>query len=225
MKVKAVLLDFDGTLVDSNDLINQSHLTVLEKIFPGEYTLDSVRQFNGPPLNEVYGTLVPEREEELVAEYREINAQLHDEMIHLFDGVKEECTHLKEQGIALAIVSTKREVMINRGLRILGMDDLFDVVIGAESYTHFKPHPEPIYRALAELNVDLNQTLMVGDNGHDIEAAKRAGIPAVWVEWSQKTKEEIASYEPDYIVSSMAELSALVLEQAVETAELEETRL
>lgn len=223
MRVEAVLLDFDGTLVDSNELINQTHLTILEELFPGKYNMESVREFNGPSLQEVYGTLVPGQVDEYVEKYRALNSELHDDMIRLFDGVKEELTRMKEANIQLAIVSTKRVDMIQRGLKILGLEEMFDVIIGAGCYTHFKPHPEPIYRALAELNVPHNRALMVGDNGHDIEAAKNAGIPGVWVEWSQKTFAEMQVYEPDHIVASMKELSELVLaKESLLTSEMKE---
>lgn len=211
MKFKAVLFDFDGTLADSNDLINRSHLSVLEEYYPGMYTLDSVRQFNGPSLEEVYGTLNQAEKDVMIAKYRSYNALYHDDMIRLFDGVKEELIVLKEQGVQLAVVSTKRNDVLWKGLRLLGIAELFDTVIGGEDYTHYKPHPEPIYRALAELNAVHSQTMMVGDNPHDIEAAKNAGIPGVFVGWSQKTLEEIAVYKPDYIVDTMAELTELIL--------------
>lgn len=213
MNYEAVLFDFDGTLADSNELINLTHLTVLEELFPGEYSLDSVRQFNGPSLQEVYKTLVPNQADEMVEKYRSINSSLHDEMIRLFDGVEEELRRLKNAEVKLAVVSTKREDMIKRGMKVLGIENIFEVIIGADSYTHFKPHPEPIYRAMAELNATHSKTIMVGDNGHDIEAAKNAGIPGVWVDWSQKTLAEMKPYNPDHIVYSMKELTELILDE------------
>lgn len=211
MKFEAVLFDFDGTLADSNDLINRSHLSVLEEYFPGVYTVDSVRKFNGPSLDEVYGTLNWEEKDTMITKYRTYNALYHDEMIRLFDGVAEQLRVLKDQGVQLAVVSTKRNDVLWKGIRLLGLEGMFDVVIGGEDYTHYKPHPEPIYRAMAELNCLHEKTMMVGDNFHDIEAAKNAGVAGVFVGWSQKTREEIAPYEPDYIVETMEELTNLVL--------------
>ncbi|WP_208560907.1 HAD-IA family hydrolase [Marinilactibacillus kalidii] len=211
MEYTAALFDFDGTLANSNELINRTHLTILEELFPGVYTMDSVRQFNGPSLTEVYETLVPDKAEETINRYRDLNASLHDEMISLFDGVQEALQQLKNHGVKLAVVSTKRNDMIERGIRVLGLEGLFDVIIGSQSYTHFKPHPEPVYRALASLNVPHNEAIMIGDNPHDIESATNAGIPSVFVEWSQKTSEEIAPCHPTYQVKSMAELTTLIL--------------
>lgn len=214
MKYEAVLFDFDGTLADSNELINRSHLSVLEEYYPGMYTLESVRQFNGPSLDEVYGRLDWEEKDTMIAKYREYNAIYHDEMIRLFDGVTEQLHVLKEKGMKLAVVSTKRNDTLWKGIKLLGLDGLFDVVIGGEDYTYYKPNPEPIYRAMAELNCLHEKTMMVGDNFHDIEAANNAGILSVFVGWSQKTREEIAPYGPDCIVDTMEELTDLVLDRS-----------
>ncbi|MFL2099570.1 pyrophosphatase PpaX [Desemzia sp. FAM 23991] len=222
MTIETVLFDFDGTLADSNALINQSHLSVLEEYFPGEYTLDSVRQFNGPSLETTYQFLGAEKSDEMIAKYREYNAVYHDQMIRLFEGVADTLKLLKQKGIRLGVVSTKRNDVLEKGISHLNLEGLFEVVIGAEDYTHFKPNPEPIYTAMAQMNCLHRTTMMVGDNGHDIMAAKNAGIFSVFVGWSQKTAEEIAPFEPDLTVQSMEELADFILKDGVSTLVKEE---
>lgn len=101
--------------------------------------------------------------------------------------------------------------MIKRGLKVLGIEDIIEVIIGSDLYTHPKPDPEPIYQALEELNESLDSVVMVGDSKHDLAAAQNAGIPSVFVSWSEKTLAEMDPYKPVYTVSSMAELSELIL--------------
>ncbi|MGX7419055.1 pyrophosphatase PpaX [Carnobacterium gallinarum] len=212
MAIQTVLFDFDGTLANTNALISHSHLHVLEEYYPGVYDLDRVRAFNGPSLDMVYSGLNPDEKDSMIAKYRAFNEAHHDEMVHLFTGVKESLAELKANGICLAVVSTKYNEILIQGLTILDIKDYFDVIVGGLDYTHAKPDPEPIFVALAKLNREKETAIMVGDNSHDIESAKNAGIPSVFVAWSEKTLEEIAPYQPDFIVNSMADLTKLVLE-------------
>lgn len=211
VSIETVLFDFDGTLANTNALISQSHLAVLEEYFPGEYDLEGVRAFNGPTLEMVYGKLNPLEKETMIAKYRQFNEAHHDEMVTVFEGVTENLERLKSIGIRLAIVSSKRNDVLLRGLKLLHLTDYFEVIIGGLDYQKAKPDPEPIYVALQQLKVDPAKAIMVGDNSHDIESANNAGIISVFVEWSEKTRAEIDPFKPDVIVTSMTDLTDYVI--------------
>ncbi|MEG0288699.1 MAG: pyrophosphatase PpaX [Carnobacterium sp.] len=211
MKIETVLFDFDGTLADTNELIRRSHLEVLEEYYPGEYDAEKVRAFNGPPLDLIYSNINFAEKETMIAKYRAFNELYHDELVTLFDGVQNSLRLLKQNGIQLGVVSTKRNDTLLKGIKLLGLDGLFDTVVGGMDYTHPKPDPEPILVAMSRLNCRKETTIMVGDNFHDILSAKNAGIPGVFVGWSEKTLEEIAPYAPSFIVHTMEELTELVL--------------
>lgn len=211
MSIETVLFDFDGTLADTNALISQSHLAVLEEYFPGEYDLESVRAFNGPTLEMVYGKLNPLEKETMIAKYRHFNETHHDEMVTIFEGVAENLDRLKSAGIRLAVFSSKRNDVLLRGLDLLNLKEYFEVIVGGLDYKKAKPDPEPIYVALEQLKVDFETAIMVGDNSHDIESANNAGIVSVFVEWSEKTLAEIKPYHPDVTVTSMTDLADYVI--------------
>lgn len=211
MTIETVLFDFDGTLADTNALISQSHLAVLEEYFPGEYDLESVRAFNGPTLEMVYGELNPLEKETMIAKYRQFNETHHDEMVTVFDGVVENLERLKSAGLRLAIVSSKRNDILLKGLELLNLTAYFEVIVGGLDYQKAKPNPEPIYVALEQLNIDTTKAIMVGDNSHDIESANNAGIISVFVQWSEKTIVEMKPYQPDITVASMSALTDYVI--------------
>ena len=96
---------------------------------------------------------------------------------------------LKKAGLKMAIVSTKRNDVIMKGLNLLDADGVFDVVIGLDDVTNTKPHPEPILLALEKLGVEKEEALMIGDNYHDIEGGKNAGVRTAGVAWSAKGEE------------------------------------
>lgn len=211
--IKTILFDFDGTLANTNRLIAQSHLSVLDRYFPGEYDEESVKIFNGPPLDEVYGQLLPEKKDQVIAEYREFNHAHHDDLITSFPKVTEVLTELKKLNIQMAIVSTKRRDTVLRGLEILKIRDFFDLVLGGDDYEQAKPDPESILLAIDRLHADIDSTIMIGDNWHDIQAANRAGVRSVFVEWSEKSLTEILPYHPYKTIGNMLELLQWVTDE------------
>lgn len=208
--IKTILFDWDGTLLDSNQLINESNLYALNKHGDRLFTEEDVKPFNGPPLKKVYQELYPDKAEVILNAYREFNDTQHDEMVQLFKGVEKVLRLLKEKGIKLGVVSMKRRHMVERGIRLFGLDDVFEVVIGGNDCVKHKPDKEPIERAMNKLEATKETTLMVGDNWQDIESANNAGIQSVFVKWSQKPYEIVAPYQPTFCIDSMDEILNLV---------------
>ena len=206
MRYKALLFDLDGTLINTNELIIESFLYVLGDKFPGKYTRESVIPFLGPPLRETFDSIDPTMTEMLISSYREWNIQNHDDMVTPFDGVVETLQLLKEKGYKLAIVSTKRRDMIDRGLRLINCEDMFDTIVGLDNVTNPKPDPEPLLLALEQLNVQPEDALMIGDNYHDIEGGQRAGVDTAAVAWSIKGEAFLATFNPTYIIKHISEI-------------------
>lgn len=211
---RALLFDFDGTLLDTNELIEQTFLGVLDKFFPGRYKAEDVIHFNGPPLSETFSAIAPNQIDELIAAYRELNLELHDELVKEYDGVRETIRILKSRGHKLAIVSTKRRPTIERGLAIMGLRQEFDLIIGLDDVTHAKPHPEPVQLALEKLGVQPEEALMIGDNSHDIEGGKNAGVRTAGVAWSAKGEAFLAKFGPDYMLTHISDLLEIGKEHA-----------
>lgn len=180
MAVKALLFDFDGTLLNTNDLIIQTFMHVLNERFPGQYSPKDCLKFIGPSLKQTFSDIAPGEEDALMAKYRAWNIEHHDELVTQYPNVVSTLEQLKELGIRLAIVSTKRNDMIDRGLSVLGAAQLFDVRIGTDDVKNVKPDPEPVLLALERLGVDKEDAIMIGDNSHDIEAGHHAGVRAAW---------------------------------------------
>ncbi|WP_342598837.1 pyrophosphatase PpaX [Psychrobacillus sp. FSL H8-0483] len=211
----ALLFDLDGTLLDTNELIIESFLHVLGERFPGKYDRDAVIPFLGPSLHETFDAIDPSLTESLIASYRAWNIEQHDGMVTPFDGVVETLHKLKEQGYKLAVVSTKRRGMIERGLRLMKCETLFDTIIGFDDVKHTKPNPEPIELALNRLKVDKENALMIGDNFHDIVGGQRAGVDTAAVAWSIKGEAFLATYEPTYMIHHISELLYIARGQQV----------
>ena len=205
-KYKALLFDFDGTLLNTNELIIESFLHVLGESFPGKYNREQVLPFLGPPLVETFNGIDPKLTETLTDSYRKWNLEQHDQMVEPFDGVVETLHQLKKDGYKMAIVSTKRQEMIERGLRLMECEALFDTIVGFEDVTYTKPHPEPIQIALQRIGANEEDALMIGDNFHDIVGGQRAGVDTAAVAWSIKGEAFLAAYNPTYMLHQITEL-------------------
>ena len=209
-KITTILFDLDGTLIDTNDLIIASFLHTLEKYYPGQYSREDVLPFIGPSLKETFGGMDPERAEEMTRMYRTYNLANHDLLVKEFDGVLETMQSLKENGFKIAIVSTKIYATVLQGLKVTKLDSFFDVIVALDHVTKEKPDPEPIYLALEQLGSTPEETIMVGDNYHDILAGKNAGTKTAGVAWSAKGRDYIAKYEPDYLLENMKDLLTIL---------------
>ncbi|WP_045518144.1 pyrophosphatase PpaX [Neobacillus niacini] len=208
--INTILFDLDGTLIDTNELIISTYLHTLEKYYPGKYTREDVLPFLGPTLHEVFGAMDPERVEEMVLEYRTYNLANHDILVKEFIGVMETIETLKKKGYKLAIVTTKREDVAFKGLRLMKLDSFFDVMVAYDHVKKVKPDPEPIFLALEKLESKPEEALMVGDNFHDVLAGKNAGTKTAGVSWTIKGREYLAKYEPDYMLENMADLLTIL---------------
>lgn len=209
-KLSALLFDFDGTLLDTNELIIQTFEHVLGKHYPGEYDRDAILPFLGPTLHETFGSINPEKMDELIAEYRKWNIEHHDELSSEFDGVSETLRSLKKAGMKMAIVSTKRNSMVMKGLDLLDADGVFDVVIGLDDVENPKPDPEPILLALEKLGVKKDEALMIGDNYHDIVGGQNAGVRTAGVAWTAKGEDFLQTFNPDYMLQHITDLLPII---------------
>ena len=108
LNITTLLFDFDGTLLDTNELIIQTFQTVLNAHYPGKYEREDILPFLGPTLKDTFDSIDPAKSEELIAEYRTWNFANHDAFATEFDGVSETLRQLKNAGFKMAIVSTKR---------------------------------------------------------------------------------------------------------------------
>lgn len=210
MKINTLLFDLDGTLINTNELIIESFLHTLHSYYPNQYKREDVFPFIGPTLYDTFNSINPEKTEEMVKVYRKFNHEQHDVLVTEYETVFETVKALKEHGFKLGIVTTKIRDTVNMGLKLTKLDQFFDVVVTLDDVENAKPHPEPVLKALAQLDSQPEEAIMVGDNHHDVEAGKNAATKTAGVAWSIKGREYISSYSPDYLLEKMSDLLPIV---------------
>ncbi|MFC7064113.1 pyrophosphatase PpaX [Halobacillus seohaensis] len=210
MNINTILFDLDGTLIDTNELIIASFTHTIKQYANRSYSRGEILEFIGPPLRESLQTVNPEKVEEMIATYREHNVANHDRYVTAYEGVVDTIKSLKSQGYRLGIVTTKMRHTVQMGLDLTGLDGLFETVVTLDDVQHAKPHPEPIIKALKDLGGNPSETLMVGDNTHDVEAGKNAGTLTAGVAWTVKGRHVLDELNPDYMLEKMNDLLEIV---------------
>ncbi|MFC0525484.1 pyrophosphatase PpaX [Pontibacillus salicampi] len=213
MTIRTLLFDLDGTLINTNELIIASFLHTTNQYAPGKYEREDILQFIGPPLEESLRKINDKADvEEMINTYRTHNHEHHDELVEAYDGVVETLDKLKEAGFKLGIVTTKMRQTVDMGLALTKIADHFDTIVTLDDVTHAKPDPEPVQMAMAHLGAAPEETIMVGDNTHDIESGQNAGTKTAGVAWTIKGRQVLEDLHPDYMLEHMSDILKIVME-------------
>jgi len=205
------LFDLDGTLIDSIELILRSYRHTM-RLHRGHEPSDDVwMQGLGTPLWVQFRhfTEDPAEIEAMVATYRAYNLAHHDELVRPYAGVVEAVLALRDQGKTLGLVTSKMRSGAVRGLRVAGLEDAFQVIVGADEVTHPKPHPEPVLTALERLDAPATGAVFVGDSRHDVACGRAAGVKTAAVLWGPFNRSHLEDLRPDYWLETPADLTLL----------------
>jgi pyrophosphatase PpaX len=207
----AFLFDLDGTLVDSIELILNSARFAFVGFDGHAPTDDEWRAGIGRPLQTVLREYAPDQAEadRLLARYREYQLEHHDRLLRAYDGIVPALRGLAAAGHLLALVTSKSDWLARRALELIGVSDLFPVLVGCDICTNHKPHPEPVERALALLGAPASNAIFVGDSPHDVESGRAAGVYTVAVTWGAFTREEMERSGADVVIHDVSDLPGL----------------
>ncbi len=209
--IKAILFDFDGTLLNTNNLIFSSYSHAFKTVLGRDITEKEIHALYGKPLYDSlakYGV----HQDELYREYRKYNLEKHDELVEYFDNAAEGVIMLKECGYKLAVVTSKRMDTLMRGIHLLKLDNYFDTLITPADTDKHKPDPSPILTACERLSVKADECIMVGDSIFDLQCGRAAGARLCAVKYST-TFDALLEYNPEYIVDSIKELANIINEE------------
>jgi pyrophosphatase PpaX len=208
-----VLFDLDGTLIDSVRLILDSyHHTLQVHGLPPRTDAHWLAGL-GTPLRVQFRewSSDPEQLNAMVLTYREYNFRYHDHRITPYPGVVDMMRQLRAHGVRTGLVTSKNREGAWRGLRVAGLDETVDIVIGADDVQEPKPHPEPVLSALKVLRAAPDESVFVGDSVHDMVSGRSAGVSIAAVLWGPFNRADLEGTAPDHWLERPAELIPLVV--------------
>lgn len=195
--LRAVLFDWDGTLVDSAEASYRCY----ERLFT-EYGIafDRARfeSTYSPNWHRTYEALGLPRERWSEADARWLGHYTREQTL-LLDGAREGLGRLRAAGLAVALVTSGDRVRVTAELDRLGVRALFDALTCADDTARRKPHPDPLLLGLRHLGVAASEAAYVGDSPEDVEMARAAEVYAVGVPGGFPNRAALAASRPDLL--------------------------
>jgi phosphoglycolate phosphatase len=216
---KMVLIDLDGTLVDSVPDLSYCVDAMMRELGLPERGESAVRQWVGNGverlvqralINAVEGEADPADYERALPVFMRLYRENTSGRSRLYPGVREGLDFLKRTGFRLGCVTNKAEQFTVPLLRDMGILDDFELVVSGDTLPVKKPDPAPLLYAAEHLGVTPAESLMVGDSRSDVKAARAAGFAIVCMSYGYNHGEDIRNYGPDAVIDRLDQLQGLL---------------
>jgi pyrophosphatase PpaX len=211
--VDIALFDLDGTIADTLPLIYEAFDAAFVPALGRSFTPAEIRSMFGPPDHEIIRRRVPAHlAQEAIERYNRHYSSRHSALVSVYPELAELIRDCAEAGIRLAVITGKSRGTALVTLEQLGLLSYFPVIYAGDDVEHQKPAPNALLFALADLRASQgDRIVMIGDSAADVVAGREAGARTIGVRWGSPDYAELEASAPDAIVSSVLELSSLLL--------------
>lgn len=215
MQYKAVIFDFDYTLGDSTEGIISSANYALKKMGYEPAEREEIRKTIGLSLPETYVALTGDKKPEKGEEFRSYFVEKADEIMtgssDLYPDAREILEYLKQEGVKVAVVTTKFDYRIEGILEKCHAQEYVEMIVGGNNVANPKPDPEGTLLVLQKWNLAKEEVLYVGDSLVDAKTAKSAGVPFAAVTTGTTTAEDFKEYDCVGVFENLSELKGRLL--------------
>jgi len=219
LMVKAIMIDLDGTLLDTaGDLAIAANI-MLRELGTAELPLATIRSYIGKGiLNLVKRCLANsfnnEPDPEFLAQAMVIYEQEYAKKLCVitrpYPGAIDGLVAMKEAGFQLACITNKPEAFTLPLLRTTRFLNYFDIVLSGDSLPKMKPDAMPLHHACKYFGIRPNEMLLIGDSVNDIEAARAAGSYIFCVPYGYNEGRNVHELDCDKVISSIYEAVHLI---------------
>lgn len=210
---RSVLLDLDGTLVDSRPGIVASCSAALRALGHNLATAPDIAI--GPPLEDILRTLLhafgDDRIDEAAVAYREHYGETGLLGSEPYPGISTALDEMRRAGLRIYLATSKREVFARRILENLNLAAYFDGIYGSVPGGERDHKPELLVHILSDQDISPSRSLMVGDRRHDVAGAHAVKMNGLGVLWGYGSREELETAGADQLVERPADLARVVL--------------
>jgi phosphoglycolate phosphatase len=210
--VRAILFDWDGTIVDSMPAI-EATMVELCRYVGIDFDEGVFRRNFSPNWRRLYRNLgiPPERDDELAGIWE---SSFRPDLVQPFPGVQGAIANLSDAGYSIGLVTGGNCASIEPQIHRMGLDSLIAVRVYAEDTEHGKPHPGPLQLALERAGVARDDACYVGDALDDMRMAASAGVRGVGITSMVADAEDLVAAGASEVADSVVEWSARFLAEA-----------
>ncbi len=208
-KYKGIIFDIDGTLTSTNELIFASFNHISDKYLNKKLTNEEIIALFGPTEDVILKEWTGEDYETARKEYYDYYSANHY-LADLYPGIKELLELIKSKNILLSIYTGKGRTAAEITLKKLGIYYYFDLIITGDDIKGHKPSAEGILKFVEKFELQKENVLMIGDSPSDIKAAQSAGVEVASVVWDSYAKNEVLTFNSDYVFYTVDELTNFI---------------
>lgn len=209
MKLKAVLFDVDGTLLNTTELIYQAFEHSLKTHGHKVLGREEMAATIGNSLEDCYLDFAPNGDPVLLSKTHNEFQLKNTDLAIAFPDTIETLGKLKEMGFKMAGITNRWKSSGVLSVKHTGIDKYLEFVLYRDDVRKLKPDPEPIKKALKNLGLKKDQAIMIGDSNVDVLCGKNAGVETIGVTFGFGG-EQIKNFSPDFIIDKLSELPEIL---------------
>lgn len=215
LAVKMVMIDLDGTLIDTVPDLAVAANRMLADLGRKPWDMNHYRAWigNGVPrfvkralTGEMQAEPDPGLFEQALEPFRRHYGEAVSALSRAYPGVVEALEQLTAKGYSLVCITNKAEAFTLPLLQNLDLHKYFKLVLSGDSLPKQKPDPLPLQHACQHFGIDTTHGVLVGDSSNDVHAARSAGMPVICVTYGYNHGHDIRQSLPDAVVDSLTEV-------------------
>lgn len=208
-KIKTIIFDLDGTLIDSSEGVIEATNYALAQSGQPTRKPEEIKRFIGYPLDKMFPAFCDVSISKLKALFQERASQAVVKSTVSINGAEEAIDYLYSlKKYRLAIATTKFSNHTTAILKKLGWDKYFATTASGDEVKNVKPAPDILELALKRLESNTNNSIMIGDTMNDIVAAQSINMKVIAIK-SPFGNDKLNKYNPDLLLDNILELKSV----------------
>lgn len=212
--MKSYIFDFDGTIADSKQcsiLATKEAFQILDLEIP---SIEDIEYYMGIPIEQSFKQMLSKqiddiKFERLLDTFRQEYQRFENDSLVLFPDMMNILKELNCQGKQCFVVSSKKTDVLLRNLQTLKIAQFFKDYIGSDQVENYKPHPDGILKLVERYQIDIEDSIMIGDAIFDIQMGKSAGCRTCAVTWGSHSEELLLTESPTFCIHKVSNLLSL----------------